>query len=189
MNRREFNKFYKDYVYNVDIDNIEYRCFTYNELLEFLKSNYYDDELNKYVCWQPDGFNAPFGMYFLDFMPYSEDLSYLLGFSKNSKGTNTIVFCMIYDRNYASVNDDNKKISYIDKVETNYFFRNRGIFTKSLNYIREVLKDNNIVVISPESVMGSKISLFKKISSLFDGEPKVMDEDEYIDSLSKRQRW
>ena len=41
---------------------MEFKSFTYKELVEFLKKYYYDDELNKFVYWQPDGFTTPFGI-------------------------------------------------------------------------------------------------------------------------------
>lgn len=189
MNRREFNKYYRDYVAGVDIDSIEFKNFTYKELLDFLKINYYDNEFNKFVCWEPDGFMTPFGMYFLDFAPYSEDLSYLLGLVNNSKGGKTIAFCMIYDKNYGPMDEDDKRVGYIDKVETNYFFRNKGVLKKSLNYIREIFKDNDVLVLSPESLDGSAISISKRIASLFGEKPMVMDEEEYVDSLARRQKW
>jgi len=189
MNRKEFNKYYRDYVVGVDINDIEFKKFTYKELLDFLKINYYDDEFNKFVCWEPDGFMTPFGMYFLDFVPYSEDLSYLLGLASNYKGFKTIVFCMIYDKNYGPMDEDDKRVGYIDKIETNYFFRNKGVLKKALNYIRDEFKDNDVLVLSPESLDGSAISISDRIASLFGEKPMVMDEEEYVDSLVRRQKW
>ena len=189
MNRREFVKYYRDYISGVDIDNIEFKIFNYDELHKFLKENYYDSEFNKDVYWEPDGFMAPFGLYYLDYITSSEDFDYMLGLVDNAKGCKTIVLCLIYDRNYGPIDEEDNKVGYISMIEVNYFFRNKGIFKKSFEYIKDLFKDNNILVISPESINGNEVSVFKRISSIFDGKISVIDEEEYYDSLRKRHKW
>lgn len=189
MSRKEFNKYYKDYVYGVDIENIEFKSFNYKELLDFLKENYYDDEFNKFVYWEPDGFMSPFGMYYLEFETYSEDLSYLLGLVNNSKGRKTIAFCMVYDNNFGPIDEVETKVGYVFTVETNYFFRNKGVLKKAFDYLRKTFESFDILVLSPESVKGSEITISKRISSLFEKKPIVMSEEEYFSSLAKRNKW
>lgn len=189
MNRREFIKYYRDYISGVDIDKIEFKIFNYYELHKFLKENYYDGEFNKDVYWEPDGFMAPFGLYYLDYITSSEDFDYMLGLVDNAKGCKTIVFCLIYDRNYGPIDEEDNKVGYISMVEVNYFFRNKGIFKKSFEHIKDLFKDNNVLVISPESIKGNEVSVFKRISSIFDDKISVIDEEEYYDSLKKRHKW
>ena len=189
MSRREFSKYYKDYINGVSIDNIEFKKFNYDELFEFLKENYYDNEFNKNVYWEPDGFMAPFGMYYLDLIASSNDFSYMLGLVDNSKGTKTIVFCLVYDLNYGPIDEEENKVGYISTIETNYFFRNMGVLNIALEEIEKLFKNNEILVVSPESIKGEKVGIFKRISDLFDGEVNVIDEDDYVDSLKKRHRW
>ena len=55
--------------------------------------------------------------------------------------------------------------------------------------ISYIFKDNNVLVISPESIKGSEVSVFKRISSIFDDKTSVIWEDEYFDSLKKRNKW
>ena len=74
-------------------------------------------------------------------------------------------------------------------IEVNYFFRNKDIFKKSFEHIKDLFKDNNVLVISPESIKGSEISVFKRISSVFDDKTSAIWEDEYFDSLKKRNKW
>ena len=191
IGRREFSKYYKDYIYDVSIDKIEFKIFNYDELFQFLKENYYDFEFNKYVYWRPNDLMTitPFGLYYLDFASSSNDSSYMLGLVDNSKGTKTIVFCLVYDLNYGLVDEDNNKVGYISTIETNFFFRNKGILNIALDEIEKLFKDNEILIVSPESINGEKVGVFKKISDKFDGKVKVIDEDEYVDSLKKRNRW
>ena len=132
---------------------------------------------------------TPFGLYYLDFASSSNDSSYMLGLVDNSKGTKTIVFCLVYDLNYGLVDEDNNKVGYISTIETNFFFRNKGILNIALDEIEKLFKDNEILIVSPESINGEKVGVFKKISDKFDGKVKVIDEDEYVDSLKKRNRW
>ena len=189
MNRYEFNKYYRDYIMNVNLDEMEFKRFTYKELVEFLKKYYYDEELNKFVYWQPDGFTTPFGMYYLDFTTYAEDVSYLLGLVNNSKGGKTIAFCMVYDNSYGPMDEVDNKVGYINTIETNYFFRNKGVLKKSLIHIRDIFSNHNLLVTSPESITGGKVSMIKRIRELFGETLKVIDEDEYFDSLAKRHKW
>ena len=189
MNRREFIKYYRDYIAGVDIDKIEFKIFNYDELHKFLKENYYDAEFNKNVYWEPDGFMAPFGLYYLDFITSSEDFDYMLGLVDNPKGCKTILFSLIYDRNYGPIDEEDNKVGYISMIEVNYFFRNKGIFKKSFEHIKDLFKDNNVLVVSPESIKGSEVSVFKRISSVFDDRTSVIWEDEYFDSLKKRNKW
>ena len=189
MNSREYNKYYQDYIKDTNIDNIEFKCYSYDELLEFLKENYYDDDFEKYVYWEPKGLMAPFGLYFLDFDACSKDFSYLLGLVNNSKGCKTIVFSMVYDDNFGPRNDTDNSYGYLFTIETNYFFRGKGIFNEALEHLKEVFKNNNILVISPESIQGSRVGVFEKIKSSLGDTTEVISEDEYFDSLSSKQRW
>ena len=54
---------------------------------------------------------------------------------------------------------------------------------------KKLFKNNEILVVSPESIKGEKVGIFKRISDLFDGEVTVIDEDDYVDSLKRRHRW
>ena len=189
MSRREFSKYYKDYINGVSIDNIEFKTFNYDELFKFLKKNYYDLEFNKNVYWEPDGFMAPFGLYYLDLIASSNDFSYMLGLVDNSKGAKTIVFCLVYDLDYGLVDEEENKVGYISTIETNYFFRNKGILNIAFEELKRLFKNNEILIVSPESIKEEKISIFKRISDLFNGDLTVIDEDDYVDSLRKRHRW
>ena len=60
---------------------------------------------------------------------------------------------------------------------------------KYLIMISYIFKDNNVLVISPESIKGSEVSVFKRISSIFDDRTSVIWEDEYFESLKKRNKW
>ena len=189
MNRREYNKYYQDYIKDIDINNMEFKSYSYDELLEFLKQNYYDDEFKKYVYWEPDGFMAPFGMYYLEFSTSSYDFSYLLGLVNNSKGGKTIAFCMVYDDNFGPRNDIDNRYGYLSTIETNYFFRDKGILNMALEHLKDVFKNNNVLVVSPESLQGSRVGIFEKIKISLSNAIDVISEDEYFESLAERQRW
>ena len=160
MNRLEFSKYYRDYIYKVDLNNIEFKSYSYDELMEFLRINYYDNEFNKSVFWCPDGFITPFGMYYLDFETYSYDVSYLLGLVDNSKGGKTIAFCMVYDDNYGLIDEEDNKVGYIFTVETNYFFRNKGVLKKAFNYIKDGKKGNSLETMIQRHIMLSNKNSF-----------------------------
>ena len=128
-------------------------------------------------------------IYFILVVDSSEDFDYMLGLVDNAKGCKTIVFSLIYHRNYGPIDEEDNKVCYISMIEVNYFFRNKGIFKKSFEHIKDLFKDNNVLVISPESIKDSEVSVFKRISSVFDDKTSVIWEDEYFDSLKKRNKW
>ena len=189
MKKKEYNKYYHDYIEGVNLDNIEFKTFTYDELLEFLKQNYYDEEFDKAVYWEPDGFVSPFGMYYMEFVASSEEYNYLLGLVNNSKGGKTIAFCMVYDDDFGPRNEIENRYGYLSTIETNYFFRNMGVLNMALEHLKETFKNNNILVISPESVQGSRVRVFEKIKTFLNDTIEVISEEEYFDSLAKRQKW
>lgn len=187
IDKRIFNKYYHDYVDGVNVENIEFKTFSYSELQEFFRTYYYDNELEQPVFWMHDGLINPFGMHYLDFsIPY-EDNKYILGIVDNNKGGKTIAFCMEYDLSYEIPLEEDKKVSYIIFVETNYYFRKQGVLKKALEYIRREFTNYSVLVMTSMSADGSKVKLFDRIRQLFNDDGTLIYENDYIYSLRKKK--
>lgn len=183
----ELNKYYNDYIASVDSDNVEFKLFTYDEMQEFLMKNYVDYDSGRLVCWENDGVICPYGMQYLEFSIPCRDFSYVVGLVNNSKGGKTIAFCIEYNNNYQCLLDEDKKVVYILFVETNYYFRKRGIFSKALSYIKKVFSDCDLLVISTESDMGLEVGVFDRFVKLFNDTNVSLVKDEFVISLLKRK--
>ena len=187
IDKRIFDKYYREYIDGVNLDCIEFRTLSYNELQDFFRTYYYDGELDQPVFWVHDGLINPIGMHYLDFsIPY-QDNKYILGIVDNNKGGKTIVFCMEYDSSYEIPLEEDKLVSYIIFVETNYYFREKGVLKRALEYIRHEFMDYSVLVMTSMSADGSKVKLFDRISNLFDDTGALIYENDYIYSLRKKK--
>lgn len=181
------DRYYRNYIDGINIDEIEFKTFTYLELQQFFMVNYYDTDNNQLVCWNFDGSFYPFGMTYLEFSIPCKDNSYIVGLVKNNIGKETIVFCLEYNDNYAIFSEEEKSMAYITFIETNHYLKKRGILKKSLDYIKKQFRGYSTVVLTSMSGEGSNIDLFQRIVDLFEDTDVSVKEEKSVNSLIRRQ--
>lgn len=179
-------KWEKEYIDNIDLSNIEWINLDNAQLINFYKENYLDERLWQYAS---DGListevQCPLGMKYLSYDNYNE-YNFLLGVAKNNCYKKTILCAMIYLENYYAYKAQIIPVTYIISVETNKYFRNKGLYKKlceeSINY----LNPEQHIITSKESEIGKECGAFKilkdiLISNGFDKTIWIDDSSNYI---------
>lgn len=165
MNIQE--KWINEYINNIDITKIQWIKFNMNELINFYEENYFDKDVLKYVRSESDDtFVTPIGLHYLNFEQNNDNYSFLLGVVDNNINKKTIVAAMIYLENYYVFREQQVPLTYISTVETNLYFRNKGIYIKLCKEVINFLNPNQHILISRESNLGSKcgvVNILKKV--------------------------
>ena len=159
------DKWYKDYIEGIDVNNIKWINITDKELIDFYIQKYIDENGN-YVFSRDFDNNTPIGMYYIRFSRLP-GFKYVLGLVENNIGKNTIVSSLSYIDDYVMFNNQNRYITYLSTIETNKYFRNMGLCNQLLkNIVNYIPFDQNILysVLSP---MGRKCNLDKRITNIF----------------------
>lgn len=189
---------YLNYIKGIDISNIDYINLTNIELRKFYIDNYYDSKTGTFAESYDDslGWSSPIGMYYLNFsnMP---GMKYILGVVNNNINKKTIVSALIYCDEYKIAAKQKKFITYLSTVETNMYFRNRGLYRdliiKAFNFIDQ---DQNILI-SEISDMGkcchvydSFIKIFRDRGFYMDirNESYIINNEMYLDYLNNPVR-
>ena len=156
-------KWINDYINDVDISKIEWVKFDIEQLMNFYDENYWDKDVWKYVVSDVDStFESPIGLHYLNFN-YTTNYSFLLGIVDNKINKKTIIAAMVYLENYYIFNNQQTPLTYMSTVETNSYFRNKGIYKKLCEVAINFLNPNQHILISKESDIGSKCQVAKKL--------------------------
>ena len=103
------NKWYNDYIKNVDLEKIQWIKFNANELDTFLENNYLDKEVWEYVHDENANSLYPtlLGMNYLNINSplNNKEYSFLLGIVDNNIGKKTVVAATIYLDEYIIFTD------------------------------------------------------------------------------------
>lgn len=158
-------KWEREYINNLDINNIEWIKLDKNELEKFLLDNYYDSDFSCYVVSDDGFFGVPIGLYYLSFEYgncYS-NYNFILGVIDNNINKKTIVSAIIYiDKDYL-LTEQTLPITYISSVEVNSYFRNKGILTKMTEELINFINPNQDILVSEESELGRRCGVYSKI--------------------------
>lgn len=179
MNEKWFN----NYIYNIDLSKIEWIKLNKDELNNFYEENYFDKSEWCYITNEDEStFLKPLGLHYLCFDNGNKDYSFLLGIVKNNIGKKTIVAAMMYLENYCIFSDQKVPLTYISSVETNLFFRNKGIYSKMCEIIIDYINSNQHIIISKESKMGKEYNVVEKMkkSLIENGFEKTIWIDDYL---------
>lgn len=177
----------KKYIVDLDFDKIEWHVFNVHEMEHFFYNNYYDDE--KFVSWIDLGEDAPLGMCYLYFPPYEGDFNFFIGSVKNNIGKDTIVGCIIYKDSW-QLNDENMLLTLIETVEINYFYRGLGLLNIMFYNFCKVINQNQNIVMTNESYMGSICQVMKHLKKNLDDlnfQKKVCFEYEMENNYNKKK--
>lgn len=178
-------KWINEYIKNLDLKNIEWIKLNSTELEEFLKKNYFDQELWEYVHDKDANrvFPTLLGMHYLNvYSPVNgKDYSFLLGVIDNSIGKKTIVCSIVYLDEYFIFNDQKEPLTYISTIEVNSFFRNKGLCKKSCEIFLNFIKPNQHILMSGQSEIGKKCKVYESLmkTAVNNGFEKYVLEDNY----------
>ena len=105
-------------------------------------------------------------MHYIGFGSNTDDCQYLLGIVPNKINKKTIVAACMYYKSYYLFIDQSYPFTYISTIETNEFFRSRGLCRQLCKEISHILNDKTILLCSAESQDGKKTSCFTNIKRL-----------------------
>ena len=167
---------YKNYIEGIDISKIEYINLTNNELMKFYMDNYYDNKNGTLAETYDDslGWSSPIGMYYLNFMSMP-GMKYVLGVVNNNINKKTIVSALVYCDEYKISSTQSGYITYLSTVETNMYFRNRGLHSELINNSFRFINPNQNILISEISNMGKTCHIFNTFVKIFRNNGFVMD--------------
>ena len=149
---QQSDKWQKQYIAEIDLKKIQWLSLTEEKYFDFLKENYFDEEQLQYVS---NG-EVPFGMHYIGFGSNTDDCQYLLGIVPNKINKKTIVAACMYYKSYYLFIDQSYPFTYISTIETNEFFRSRGLCRQLCEEISHILNDKTILLCSAESQDGKK---------------------------------
>lgn len=189
------NDIYKNYIEGIDLSKISYINLNNDELMRFYIDNYYDSNSGLLAESYDDslGLNCPIGMYYLNFesMP---GMKYVLGTVDNNINKKTIVSALIYCDEYKMFSNQRDFITYLSTVETNTYFRNRGLYYDLISSSFRFIKPNQNILISEISNMGEKCHVYDSFVKIFrnmgfymdiSNENEMFDRNLYFDRINK----
>lgn len=160
------NKWYKEYIENIDISKIEWLELNSDELKIFFNDYYHDNVCNSYVKeTNSNPVEIPLGMFYLSINYINNDFKYLLGVVPNNIGKKTIVGCLMYlDECYLFANQ-RAPVTYVLSIEVNSYFRNKGIFGNMTKEFVSRINPNQHLVVSKQSDIGKLYNVFNIIET------------------------
>lgn len=176
-------KWIKEYIENINLDNIEWVKMNSKELNAFLDENYLDKDIWEYV--KDDNSNKLYtrvlGMPFLEFdeVPFYNSYDFILGIVKNNINKETIIGAIKYIDKFYLFQDQKEPVTYIVTVEVNSFFRNKGIYRKMVNELSKFIDFNDKILITGETDLGRKCNVVTNLSKALrnNGFSKLVVED------------
>ncbi len=165
-----FNRWKKEYIEGINLENIEYLTLTEKELELFVRENYFDQTTNKLISRQLDSYR-PIGLTYLSFdsivssSPYEVEKTYLIGVCTNQKGTKTILSVIKYVDNFLYYENYTIPQTFFGYVEVNDFFRQKGLCKQIIDVFAKQINPNNPVLITEESVLGRRCKTINMVKS------------------------
>ena len=144
----------EDYVPELNFNEIKWEILDSVSFFNFLIENYYHD--SEYIAL-PDLESddlIPLGLVYTTFSKYDQKAKYLISYQENKRGLKTILTCLKYYENYNSC-EVNDYITFANYVETNFFYKRKGLFNLTIKKFLEMAIINKYVITTPESIEGS----------------------------------
>ena len=164
------NKWFNDYIKNVDIGKIEWIKLNCDELEYFFEQNYLDKNGWEYVCDDAASNVYPtlLGMSYLNFNNSlnNKEYSFLLGVVNNNINKKTVVCATIYLDKYFMFEEQEAPVTYISTMEVNSYFRNKGIYIKMCEVLIDFINSNQHIITSKQSKMGIKCNVFEILKNI-----------------------
>lgn len=183
------------YIPPLDYNKITWSVFTSSEYMNFLEKNY---SIGSLWLGQED-FESdsiiPLGLSYSTFDLKLDDAMYLVSYIKNDMEKYTILTCLCYYENYILTKNQINMITFASYVETNSFYRNRGLFNLTLEEFVKRSKINPYVITTNESYMGSIYQTVRHLKDILKKEKYILDvrsfkeiDSEYLEKIKKLTR-
>lgn len=170
VNGYKYSKWYNNYIYNINLDEIEFQKMTYNELMSFYCKNYYDEEIESFVIDRSiNGNYLPFGMSLLTLNNECNFNEYIVGSVVNNLGLRTIVCCIAFSNKYLRENSL-IPVTYISVIDINKFMENSDVLNKLINALPKFINMDQNILLSFENN-----SLCERIMNLFREQNYIID--------------
>ena len=156
-------KWLNDYMVPLDKEEIVWLNLTSEELLQFLKGNYVDD--NKQVMWHINWLPTALGMRYINFL-HTAGFNYLIGVIPNKVGKKTIVASLCYQKDKICSVKQEKPVNYIQAIEVNAFYQRQGLFKVIASKIKDVMDFNKDLVITDEEDDGIAFHIIERITGI-----------------------
>lgn len=165
MNKKKYDKWFDEYIKDVNLENIEWVLFNQIELDEFYMKNYLDTDYWRFVHDGDRCDPKPFGMCYLPLthVHITPNQKYILGIVDNNKGTKTIVAAIIFTDNYYIFTNQKNPMLCISTVEVNKFFRKKGLLKQLVNAFVSNINLEQHILSTPESLEGHECHVFDTI--------------------------
>lgn len=181
-----------EYIEDVNLDDRLYLNLNKEEMINFIKNNYYDKINNCFVTGKSYG--MVMGLQYIDtacMLTRGESIRYLICVSKNNKGTYTILSDIIYHDNCLNVVDNQViPVTLLEYSECNQYFRNRGLNKSTLNVFAHTIDYDKMLLTTSLSVLGYRYHVFDSLKELmlengFDKDIRMLSgiDQEYMDTL------
>jgi len=158
-------KWHDNYIVPLNKDEISWLDLNSEELQRFLNDNYYDNECNNYVGWYDSFIYGVFGMRYLGFGNIIPGFNYLIGIIPNNINKFTIVASLCYCKDYIFELGQVNGVNWIQTVETNYFYKNNGLFKMISEVIPKSIDFSKDLIMSEESIEGFNCHIFDRIKN------------------------
>lgn len=191
-----YDKWYKEYIEGIDINNIKYINILSSELKDFYFNNGYDISSGNIIISDDASFSwtTPRGMHYLQFdnMP---GMKYILGIVNNNINKKTIISALVYCDDYKIFSNQVDFITYLSTVETNMYFRNKGLYHDLIVNSFKFINQSQNILISEISNMGKKchvydsfIQIYKSMGFRMDisNENDFFNYEDYFEYLKKK---
>ncbi len=155
---------YYEYTKDIDYNNITWLCLNDHEMDKFLYTNYYNEETHRFITG--DSKFSLYGLYYLTFGKLA-GMQYFIGVTPNNINKLTILGALIYTDKYRMYADQRNLITYFSTIETNKYFRNKGINAKLIANSYEFIPHNQPILISGLSKDGREHDLLNKTKKIY----------------------
>lgn len=183
------------YIPSLDYNEINWSIFDSLEYMNFLEKNY---SIGSLWLGQKDLESdsiIPLGLAYSTFDFKLDDAKYLVSYIKNDMGKYTILTCLCYYENYKLIKNQVGMITFASYVETNSFYRNKGLFNLTLKEFVKRSRINPYVITTNESYMGSIYHTVGHLKDVLKKEKYILDvrsfeeiNSEYLDKIKKLTR-
>lgn len=151
-------KWEKDYIDNLDLTKIEWINLNNQQLMSFYEENYLDRKEWQYVS-NRDFWGYPLGLKYLSFQTQNPKYNFLLGLVKNNINKKTIIAAMIYEPEYFIFKNQEIPATFICTIETNSYFRNKGVCKQLCNEILNFINPSQPIIVTKETDMGKNYNV------------------------------
>ena len=160
-----YERWLNEYIKDVDLNKKEYSCLNKDEMVDFIKENYYDEITKRFVTGYSD--ISLIGLQYIDYsiLYYEYDrindyLRFLICTVPNNKEKNTVISAIRYYDEFKIYENQKEPLTYLEYVETSTFFRNKGLYKEIVKELVKHIDPNRKVLTTAESIIGQRCKTY-----------------------------